>query len=512
MDDVSQPSYEQMDRERRLYRRLLELGEVDAIEPFLREALALVVQLADARHGYIDLFDDTSQERPAWSIAQGLSGEEVELLRGAISRGIVAETLAAGRTITTPSAILDARFEGRYSVQLHGIEAVLCAPIGDDPPRGVLYLEGAAGTAAGATRLFAPECVRCAELFARYVAPLATRLLADTRRSGAADPTREVRRRLRADSIVGSSRALATMLEQAALVAPLDVHVLLTGESGTGKSQLARVIHDNGPRAMRPFVEINCAALPDTLIESELFGALAGAHSTATRLMSGKVAAAEGGTLFLDEVGELSPAAQAKLLQLLQSKQYYPLGASQAEHADVRLIAATNTDLQAAVAERRFREDLYYRLHVLPVRAPSLAERREDIAALAAHLCQVACQRHGLPLLTLSPAAVRALEHAPWPGNVRQLAHALEAGVIRAAGMGSAQVEPAQLFPSAAGPEDSAPAGVSFQEATRRFQFQLLRDTLRDAEWNIAESARRLDLTRAHVYNLVKAFGLARER
>jgi Nif-specific regulatory protein len=212
-----------------------------------------------------------------------------------------------------------------------------------------------------------------------------------------------------------------------ALVAPLDVTVLLTGESGTGKSLLARAIHDNGPRAAGPFVELNCAALPEGLIESELFGAVAGAHSTATRAVPGKVRGAEGGTLFLDEIAELAPAAQAKLLHLLHAREYFPLGAPRAVRADIRLIAATNVDLDAAVAEKRFREDLYFRLRVLPIRVPTLAERKEDLADLSVYLLGTACRRHSLPAFSLSPGAVRAVEASPWPGNVRELAHALEA-------------------------------------------------------------------------------------
>jgi Nif-specific regulatory protein len=271
------------------------------------------------------------------------------------------------------------------------------------------------------------------------------------------------------------------------------------------------VIHDNGPRAARRFIELNCAAVPETLLESELFGALPGAHSTATRRIEGKVAAAEGGTLMLDEIGELAPAAQAKLLQLLQSKEYFPLGANKAERADVRVIAATNLDLQHAVAERRFREDLLFRLQVLPIRMPTLAERREDIPELAAYFCARACERHGLPRKELSPSALRAIESSEWPGNLRQLSHTMEAAIIRAAGEDSALIEIAHVFPE--GPSDTAAdAALNFQEATRRFQANLLRQTLEETQWNIVESARRLDLARSHVYNLIKAFGLERKR
>src|SRR5205809_55738 len=299
-------------RERDLYRRLLDLGRHDEPEPFLREALGLIVEVTGARQGYVELHDDDHTGTPRWSLAHGFTAEQLASVRAALSRGIIAEALATGKTIVTPSALLDERFRERESVR------------------------------------------------------------------------------------IGRSAALATALQHVALVAPLDVHVLLSGETGTGKSQLARVIHDNGPRAAHPFVTLNCAALPETLIESELFGALPGAHSTATRRIEGKVESAERGTLFLDEIGELSPAAQAKLLHLLHAKEYYPLGGTRPLRANVRVIAATNTDLQQAVAEGRFREDLFYRLQVLPVRVPSLAERREDIPLLAAFFCAQACQRHGL--------------------------------------------------------------------------------------------------------------------
>jgi Nif-specific regulatory protein len=292
------------------------------------------------------------------------------------------------------------------------------------------------------------------------------------------------------------------------LAAPLDVSVLLTGPSGTGKSLLARAIHANSRRANAPFVDLNCAALPETLIESELFGALAGSHSEARRNSPGKVAAAESGTLFLDEVGEIPYAAQAKLLQLLQSKQYYPLGSPQPVTADVRLIAASNEDLREAVRERRFREDLFYRLQVLPIAMPALAERREDLIDLAEHLLGAACRRHALATLRMTSAALRSIQAAEWLGNVRELEHAVEAAAIRAAGEGAGAVEPRHLFPTTEPSE--APTPLSFRDATRWFQRELLERTLRESDWNVAEVARRLGLARSHVYNLIHAFELGR--
>ena len=494
---------DRIQRERDLYLQLLNLGREAELEPFLEEALRLVVEVIGARQGYLELYDDEeSGQLPRWWIAHGFAEQEIANVRAAISSGIIAEAVATGETTATQSALLDPRFKERDSVMQAQIGAVLCVPIGDDPPRGVLYVQGRHGSA-----VFSDEDRERAELFAHHLAPLVDRLLAGRRDKD--NSTRAFRARLRVDGVVGTSRTLAALLQQIAVVAPLDVTVLLTGENGTGKSLFARVIHDNGPRAQQPFVELSCAALPETLIESELFGALPGAHSTATRKMEGKVAAAEHGTLFLDEIGEMPLAAQAKLLQLLQSKRYFPLGGAQALSADIRLITATNVDLEQAVAEHRFRQDLFYRLQVMPIRVPRLAERRDDIRELVRHCCREACERHKLPPIELSRNALRAAESAEWPGNVRQLAHAVEAAAIRAAGESATAVESRHLFPdSAAAATDSG--NTTFQEATRRFQSQLLRETLEETAWNVVETARRLDVARSHVYNLIRAFGLER--
>jgi Nif-specific regulatory protein len=490
-------------RERDLYRRLLELGNEKDVERFLREALALVTGVVSAHRGYLELYDQNDRKSvPRWWTAHGLSSDGVEEVRSRISRGIIAEVVATGQIISTSSALLDPRFRDRESVETGQIEAVLCAPLGADVPRGVVYLEGRS-----APGPFSAEDRDRLEIFARHVAPLAGRVLRDHEASEP-DPLAPFRAVLRLDGLVGRSDAFVGVVRQLALLAPLDVTVLLTGESGTGKSHVARVLHDSGPRARGPFVEINCGALPDTLVESELFGAVAGAHSQAKRQMDGKVAAAQGGTLFLDEISELPLTSQGKLLQLLQSKQYYPLGSARAVQADVRLITATNTDLERAVEERRFRDDLFYRLHVMPIRMPTLAERREDIPPMAIAICDEIVKRNRLPLIALSEGALDAVRMADWPGNVRQLAHAIEAGTIRAVGEGAGTVQTTHLFPGGA----AAPSGSTFQEATRNFQAKLLLRTLKETDWNVLDASRRLDLGRSHIYHLIRVFGLAKEQ
>jgi Nif-specific regulatory protein len=497
------------EKERELYLGLLNLNQVEAPMEFVERALSLVVDIVGAQRGYLELMEPEASAQEleagasAWWTAAGCSEEQVALIRESVSRGIIAHAIAQGQVLSVPSALLDPRFRDRDSVKRSRIESVLCVPIGKEPPLGVIYVQGKSGAGP-----FSDEDIERAEMFARHLVPLAHEFFQRHKRRFP-DATREVRRRLSVETVIGRSPLLAKLFEEIEVVAPVDIGLLISGDTGTGKSQIARVIHDNSRRKNGPFLELNCAALPDSLIESELFGALPGAHSTATRKIAGKVAAAKGGTLFLDEIGELSLTAQAKLLQLLQTKEYYPLGSTRAETADIRVIAATNADLRERIEAQRFREDLFYRLSVLPLWVPSLAERREDIRPLAEHFVEQACARHSRTPLSLSPRTLRDLCDRPWPGNVRELMNAMEAAVLRAYAEASPQIEPTHVFPAADSKRDKSPRGT-FHEGTQRFQRELLRQALEDTDWNVAQTARDLDLTRAHVYNLIKSFELVR--
>lgn len=493
------------EHERDLYLRLLELGHQKELRPLLEEALKLAVEATGAERGYIEIYSDRDPASgPQWSMARGCSDEEVAEIRAVTSRGIAGAAMAKGETIHTPYALLDPRFSERASVRDQRLEAVLCAPIGGNEPIGVLYLQGQRGKGP-----FADADIILIERFAKHIAPFMQRLLAQSLLEKAHDQTAPWRQKLQCATLIGRSAAIAKALQHASLVAPLDVSALLTGESGTGKTQLARVIHENSPRRGGPFVELNCATIPESLIENELFGSEAGAHSTANVRREGKIAAAEGGTLFLDEVGELPLGAQAKLLQVLQSREYYPLGATKPVHANARVIAATNADLSVLARERKFREDLYYRLHVIPIKMPPLRERSEDIRLLAEHFADEISIFHSLPRATLSASACIALETSEWQGNVRQLRNAIEVALIRAAQEGSPQIETRHIFEDTAAVE-SRPAGVTFFDGTRRYQRGLVEQTLSSTNWNVMESARRLDITRSHLYNLIRGFGLTR--
>ncbi|MCE9666318.1 sigma-54-dependent Fis family transcriptional regulator [Myxococcus stipitatus] len=490
---------QQVALERDLYLHLLQVqGATSLVEP-MRGVLARLVELTRAERAYLELYDDATAGDRRWSLSHGCSSSEEEHIRAVTSRGIVAAAIASGQTVHTPFALLDTRFSSARSVQEQRLEAVLCAPLSGSSP-GVLYLEGQRGRGP-----FSPESVQVAETVARAIGTAVQRAGLHTWRE-TEDPTLPFRRKLRVDGIAGRSRALAHVFEQVSLAAPLDVSLLITGASGTGKTQLAQAIHDNSRRRGAPFLEINCAAIPEGLIESELFGSLPGAFPGARRTV-GKVEAAEGGTLFLDEIAEIPLAAQGKLLQLLQSKQYYALASSRLAKANVRVIAATNADLEQLVTERRFREDLFYRLNVFTLHMPSLAERREDLGCLLEQLLARLADEHGLPGLRASPGFYAACEAMEWPGNVRQLRNRLEGALIRASAEGASFVEPRHLMDRAQPPQEGP---LSFHEATRQFQRDLLRRELGSA-WQVSEVARRLDLTRSHVYNLIKALGLKRE-
>ena len=498
--------------ERDLFLRLLELGERDDLRPFLRDALALIVEATGSKRGYIEVRSPSGRaDDPPFFLAHGFAGEEAAAARRGISSNIVAEALSTGRTISTASAVEDPRFSAQASVVAQRIQAVLCAPIGRDPPLGVIYLQGR-----DALGPF-PETDRAhAEIFARHLAPLCDRLLSrdEVASEGrGVDHTEGLRGRLAVANLAGTSRALAEVFRQIVVAAPVPVAVLVTGESGTGKTAIARALHESSPRARGPFVELNCAAIPETLFESELFGAEKGAHSTALKRIDGKVDAAKGGTLFLDEVGEIPLTIQSKLLMFLQSRRYYRLGGTAPIEADVRVVAATNADLEELVAKKRFREDLYYRLDVLPVRAPPLRERTEDIGPIGEAIVRSLGKLHERPL-PLSRAAKVALTEAAWPGNVRELENAVQRGWAVALSEEAVAIEPRHLFPErfrerrAGGEASDEP--VTYEEAMRRFQARFLRESLEGHGGNVSETARRLGLSRSHLNDLLKAHGLGR--
>jgi DNA-binding NtrC family response regulator len=302
--------------------------------------------------------------------------------------------------------------------------------------------------------------------------------------------------------LVFAADAMRRLALLVARVAPRDVTVLLTGASGTGKERVAEAIVAASTRAARPFVRFNCAAVPAELAEAELFGHARGAFTGAVRARGGLFREAHGGTLLLDEVGELDLATQGKLLRALQERRVRPVGEDRELAVDVRLIAATNRDLRADVAAGRFREDLFYRLNVVEIRVPPLAERPADVPVLIDHFLRKYVDRFGTGEVTLAPALRRRLEAAAYPGNVRELEHRIERLVALSAG--GVVDEPA----GAAAADAAAPAGLGLKERVEAFERGLLTEELRRTGGNRSEAARRLGVSRVTLLDKLKKYGL----
>jgi DNA-binding NtrC family response regulator len=234
--------------------------------------------------------------------------------------------------------------------------------------------------------------------------------------------------------IIGRSRAVQDIIERAERVADTKSTVLITGETGTGKELVARAIHDRSPQREMPLIKVNCAAIPESLLESELFGHVRGAFTGANATKKGKFALADGGSIFLDEIGTMSPTLQAKLLRVLQEREFEPLGSERSERVDLRVIAATNRDLRQMVADGRFQEDLFYRLNVIPIELPALRERREDIPLLVDHFVKKHAQRTGRRIERIDDGVLAALQQYDWPGNVRELENTIERAVVLSSG------------------------------------------------------------------------------
>lgn len=306
--------------------------------------------------------------------------------------------------------------------------------------------------------------------------------------------------------LTGVSPAIVELRRQILLAAPTDSRVLITGPNGSGKEVVARLLHRHSRRASGPFVALNCAAIPSELIESELFGHTKGAFTGAVEAKRGKFELADGGTLLLDEVGDMSLLTQAKVLRVLQESRFSRLGGSQEIKVDVRVIAATNKDLEAEIAAGRFRQDLYFRLNVIPLRVPALAERREDIPLLVATFMAKLGQRMGVRPKRVSPEAMELLVTYPWPGNVRELKNLVERLLIMVPGD---EVTPEDVPLKLAEREVFWPGRpLPLRQAREAFEREYIAKVLRSCGQNMSQAARILGVERSHLYRKLKALGI----
>ena len=309
-----------------------------------------------------------------------------------------------------------------------------------------------------------------------------------------------------APRMIGTSPAFRRVIDQVDRAAASDARVLLIGESGTGKELLAERIHENSPFREGPFVKVNCAAIPTELIESELFGHEKGAFTGATTMRRGKFELANGGSILLDEVGDLHAASQAKLLRVLEHGEFQRLGGERTIRTAVRVISATNRDLESLVAESRFREDLYYRLSVVPIRAPALRERPADIRDLASYFLEEFCARNNFRRKQIDDAVFPVLERYAWPGNARELRNAVERMAILAPGD---RITPESVPLEVRSGPDSAPSGLD--EARDRAEGQRILRALEESDWNVSAAARALGIGRTNLHKRIRALRLRRQ-
>ncbi|MEM9071557.1 MAG: sigma 54-interacting transcriptional regulator [Myxococcota bacterium] len=493
----------------------------------LEHALDAGIELSGAERGFVLLRSQDASLQVA--AARNVDRDHVDATPMKFSRSIAEEVLQGGRPIITRDARTDARFSGQHSVHAMRLTSVVCVPIESPTGRlGALYLDHRF-----ASGRFNERAVEVLQALADQVAiALDNAALNETLAARTRDLEQEKRRvehllREREDELaqrvaeiaalrqaqgkhdyhplVGQSAAMRTLFALLDRVVESSLSVLILGESGTGKELVARALHRLGPRRDRPLMTVNCAALPETLLESELFGHRRGAFTGADRDREGLLVSAQGGTVFLDEVGEMPPPMQAKLLRVLQEREVRPLGGTEALSIDFRLLAATNRDLRAMVKEGRFREDLFYRLSVVEVRVPPLRERRSDLPLLADAILERVARDQGQVPAKLSADALRALQRHGWPGNVRELENVLARALVLYSGEA---IQAGDL--SLRGETGAKVARPRDRAAFEKDEAKRIAAVLEATGWNVSETARQLGIPRNTLYRRMKRYGLHR--
>jgi Nif-specific regulatory protein len=469
--------------------------EID-VDVLLRRIVDLIVEAMDADRGTLFLVDRSRSE--LWSVAAQLP--ELPEIRLLLGQGIAGHVAATGETVCIDDAQRDRRFFEEVDQSTgYTTRSVLAVPLRDGERRvvGVLQLLN--------KRTGSPFDEADRRLLEELAAQVAEALAMAHLDDGGRQPVRY-------NKIVGGSAPMQGVYERIASAATTDATVLILGESGTGKERVARAIHVNGRRAAGPFVKVDCTAIPEGLIEAELFGHEKGAFTGADRLVLGKCELADGGTLFLDEIGDMPLPLQAKLLRFLQERELERVGGREVIKADVRVVAATNLDLAAAVAAGTFRKDLFYRIKVVEIAMPPLRDRGgDDIELLAGHFLDIYSRKHKKPVTGVDPAATALLRSYSWPGNVRELEHAIESAVVICRGpilLPASLSLPIERDAAAEWDEslvgESVPSGLTLDELEKRYIVR----TLAECAGNRTRAAGVLGIGRNTLLRKLKKYGL----
>ena len=459
----------------------------------LDKALELMARYTGMMRGTLSLVEPGGSEI-AVEASYGLKNAEKRRARYKMGEGVTGRVIATGKPMVVPNVSEEPLFLNRTGARdLHkeGI-SFICVPIA---------LDGETVGALSADRLFADSvCLEEDMRLLQILSSLIARAVRSRREIKAMHAAVvEENRRLRdlvcgafhMGNMVGTSAAFRAVLRELVQVTASDATVLIRGESGTGKELIAGVIHANSERAKKPFIKVSCAAMPDGLVESELFGHERGAFTGALGARKGRFEMADGGTLFLDEVGDMTPLAQSKLLRVMQEREFERVGGMDTLRVDVRLIAATSRPLEAMVADGSFREDLYYRLNVFPLMMPPLRERRDDIMPLALHFVDKLSAKNKRQVADISARAAGMLVAYDWPGNIRQLENVIERAVILCGSGGVIEVECLPVWMR----EAHAPAAMTLDEALVALEKRMIREALDAARGNMAKAAASLGIT-----------------
>jgi Nif-specific regulatory protein len=499
------------------YKQLFEFGRRLLIEKnitrLLTMAMDMAIELTGAERGLVILFDETDQGI-RFQTARHLQKKDIEHPEFEISRTIIDQVKTDGNSVCLQNALDDSAFKQSKSIETLKVLSVICLPLVQDKNIfGVVYLDHRK-----ITGVFKPEVFAFIQEFAHFLSTAAYVVLERKQlKNQISDLEKALRGRYRFDAIVGQHPKILETLQMVSQVADTDATVLIQGESGTGKELIARALHHNSARRDKAFIAVNCAALPEQLLESELFGHVKGAFTGAVKDRAGWFEKADGSTIFLDEINDMSAALQGKLLRVLENGEYARVGSSELEHCDVRIVAATSKNLTVLIKEGQFREELYYRLNVIDIWLPPLRERKSDIPLLMQHFLQLYRDKYHKPALTFSPQAETLLLNYDFPGNIRELENMIQRAVI----VTQDNIIQPQHLPIAAFPqEEDHPQNiqepVSLSELkhreSKRIEKEAIIQYLRAASGHISQAAELAALDVSNFHKLIKKHGIDPKR
>lgn len=500
-----------LEDERRTFKTLYELSNIISSERdvsvLLEEVIDAVIEITSPGRGFLKIFDESKNVK--LTIAKDGEKRILDEEKENINEKMVEVALETGNPICV-SQLLTSEMDEEKEEQNKEVVSILCVPLkSNEKILGVIYLDDKRPD----SFFDQSDAELLSSLAERVAVALENNFLFMELKESQEKLLEDLRGKFKFDEILGNSPQMAEVLKTVADVADTDATVLIEGESGTGKELLARAIHFNSSRSKKPFVPINCAAIPETLLESELFGYEKGAFTGAVQKKLGKFEVANGGTIFLDEIGEMSPLLQVKILRFLQSHEFEPLGSNKLKKSDIRIIAATNKELLSLVKENKFRDDLYYRINVINIKLPSLRERRLDIAPLAESFALKFGKKNGKKIKGVDTEALNILAHYNFPGNIRELENIIERAVILAQTEWITKEDlPKTIFEGSAFdyktkiPENYGEMKALRKKAIEEVEKAFLNNILGKNNENISKAAEEARMHRAELHRLINKY------